>query len=103
MLKMLLLFALALLFAQSSGFIQAANLTFFNEMKHSASFEGLRLRTGTFSSSTTCRQAFFHIMTGRTGGMVFIKDEALFNNNNPGYSLCLIDNNTLSTMRTYER
>ena len=103
MLKMLLLFALALLFAQSSSFIRAANLTFFNDMKNSASFEGLRLRTGTFSSSTTCRQASSHMMTGRTGGMVYIKDEALFDNNNPGYSLCLTDNVTLQTGRSYKK
>ena len=87
---MMLFLVLATLVAPppSLSVIMAVNMTSFQEARKSHEHDSIiTLMRGIESSNLTCSEAQLISMSGRTAGMMLLKDEASFDY--PGYVLCL--------------
>ena len=67
--------------------IMAVNMTLFQEARKSHEHDSvITLMRGIESSNLTCSEAQLIARSGRTPGMMFIKDKASFDY--PGYAMC---------------
>ena len=88
MLFLVILLAVLVAPPPSLCMIMAVNMTLFQERRESHEHDSpLTLLRGIESSNLTCSEAQLIAMSGRTAGMVLLKDKASFDY--PGYVLCL--------------